>query len=416
MKNMADLFAERKMNRMLKGKTVVIGVTGGIAAYKTAGLASILKKNHCFTEVIMTKNSLNFITPNTFEALTGNRCITDTFDRSHSFDIEHISLAKKADLFIIAPASADIIGKIANGIADDMLSTTVMACRCPVIIAPAMNTRMFENPVVQDNLEKLKRFGYEIIEPDCGYLACGDTGSGKMPEPAVLFEYIKKHLAFEKDMMGIKVLVTAGATQEAIDPVRYITNHSSGKMGYAIAEACMLRGAEVILVSGKTSLNPPEFVKTVPVVSANDMANAVKENYGDCDIIIKAAAVADYTPSEYADSKIKKSDNNMMLQLKRTEDILEWLGKHKKQEQFICGFSMETDNLIENSRKKLIRKNADMIACNSIRQSGAGFQTDTNILTFITSDAEIPLELMSKESAAHRLIDFILSERKKFLQ
>ena len=411
MKNMESLYAERKM-RMLKGKTVVLGVTGGIAAYKIASLASRLRKNHCNVEVIMTENARNFITPNTFEALTGNRCITDTFDRNHSFEIEHISLARKADYFMIAPASADIIGKIAGGIADDMLSTTVMACRCPVSVVPSMNTNMFENPIVQDNIRKLEKFGYNIIQPATGYLACGDTGAGKMPEPEELFSYILKELAFPKDMKGLKVLVTAGATQEAIDPVRYITNHSSGKMGYAIAEACMLRGAETILVSGQTALEPVKFVKNISVVSAADMAEAVKENYSDCDIIIKAAAVADYTPAEYTDRKIKKSDGDMSVKLKRTEDILEWLGKNKSENQFICGFSMETENLIENSRKKLVRKNADMIACNSIAQKGAGFKADTNVLTLITREKQFPLELMSKASASHKLLDFILSEIK----
>lgn len=412
MKSMESSYAERKM-KMLDGKTVILGVTGGIAAYKTAGLASMLKKQHCSTEVIMTKNAGYFITPNTFEALTGNRCITDTFDRNHSFEIEHISLASRADYCMIAPASADIIGKIANGIADDMLTTTVMACRCPVAIAPAMNTAMYENPIVQENLAKLKRLGYIIIEPASGYLACGTTGKGKMPEPDELFSYIEKELAYKKDMQGLKVLVTAGATQEAIDPVRYITNHSSGKMGYAIAKACMLRGADVVLVSGQTALRPIRFVNNISVVSAGDMADAVKSNYSDCDIIIKAAAVADYTPSEYAQSKIKKTDSDMCIKLSRTEDILSWLGSHKSENQFICGFSMETDNLLENSRKKLEKKNADMIACNSIKEQGAGFQGDTNVLTFITKDREKPLELMSKESAAHILLDFILDERNK---
>lgn len=411
MKNMGNLYAERKM-KMLKGKTVVLGVTGGIAAYKIAALASRLRKNHCNVEVIMTENARNFITPNTFEALTGNRCITDTFDRNHSFEIEHISLARKADYFMIAPASADIIGKIAGGIADDMLSTTVMACRCPVSIVPSMNTNMFENPVVQYNIRKLEKFGYNIIQPATGYLACGDTGAGKMPEPEELFSYILKELAFRKDMKGLKVLVTAGATQEAIDPVRYITNHSSGKMGYAIAEACMLRGAETILISGQTALEPVKSVKNISVVSAADMAEAVKENYKECDIIIKAAAVADYTPEKYTDRKIKKSDGDMYVKLKRTEDILEWLGKNKSENQFVCGFSMETENLIENSRKKLVRKNADMIACNSIAQKGAGFGTDTNVLTFITREKQLRLELMSKSSASHKLLDFILAEIK----
>jgi phosphopantothenoylcysteine decarboxylase/phosphopantothenate--cysteine ligase len=413
MKNMESLYAERKLEKMLDGRTVVLGVTGGIAAYKVAGLASMLRKQHCSTEVIMTENAMKFITPNTFEALTGNRCITDTFDRNHSFDIEHISLAKKADFFMIAPASADIIGKIANGIADDMLSTTVMACKCPVAIAPAMNTRMYENPIVHDNIEKLRRFGYIIIEPSSGYLACGDTGAGKMPEPEELFSYIEKELAYKKDMQGLRVLVTAGATQESIDPVRYITNHSSGKMGYSIAKACMLRGADVVLISGKTALEPVRFIKNISVTSAKDMADAVKNSYSDCDIIIKAAAVADYTPAEYTDAKIKKSDSDMSIRLSRTEDILSWLGKNKSPNQFICGFSMETDNLLENSRNKLAKKNADMIACNSIREKGAGFQTDTNILTLITAEKEIPLELMSKDSASHILLDFILSERNK---
>ncbi len=392
-------------------KTVVIGVTGGIAAYKMPNLASLLKKSGYNIEVILTENACNFVTPHTFEALTGNRCITDTFDRNHSFDIEHISLSKKADCFVIAPATANIIGKIANGIADDMLSTTVMSCKCPVIIVPSMNTNMLENPIVQSNIEKLRSFGYEVIDSDEGRLACGVVGKGKMPEPSEIFKHIQRHIECEKDMKGLKVLVTAGATQEALDPVRYITNHSTGKMGYAIAEACMLRGAEVTLISGKTALEPLKFVKNISVTSALDMFNAIKENYAENDIIIKSAAVADYTPSEYCNSKIKKSDNDMILELSRTNDILAWLGKNKSEKQFVCGFSMETDNLIENSRKKLLKKNADMIACNSISQAGAGFGTDTNIITFITEDKEIHLEIMSKKSVAHKLMDFILTLR-----
>ena len=393
---------------MLKGKTVVLGVTGSIAAYKMANVASMLKKLHCNVEVIMTKNAVNFINPITFETLTGNKCLIDTFDRNFQFQVEHISLAKRADLLMVAPASANIIGKLANGIADDMLTTTALACTCQKIIAPAMNTNMFENPIVQDNLKILEHYGYEVIDPAVGYLACGDTGAGKMPEPETLLNYILRECACEKDMKGLKVLVTAGPTQEAIDPVRYITNHSSGKMGYAIAKMAMLRGADVTLVSGRTALTPPPFVRVVPVVTARDMYEAVTSVSQEQDIIIKAAAVADYRPASVSDEKIKKKDDDMSIALERTDDILKYLGEHKPDGQFLCGFSMETENMIGNSRVKLIRKNLDMVAANNVKMAGAGFQGDTNVLTLITQDEEVSLPLMSKEDAAGKILDKIL--------
>lgn len=393
---------------MLTGKTVVLAVTGSIAAYKIATLARMLKKLHCNVHVLMTQNATNFINPITLETLTQNKCLIDTFDRNFQYSVEHVALAKQADLVMIAPASANVIGKIANGIADDMLTTTVMACPCKKMVSPAMNHNMYHNPIVQDNIEKLRRFGYEIVEPATGMLANGDSGDGRMPEPEELLEYILKEIAFEKDLKGKKVLVTAGATREAIDPVRFITNHSSGKMGFALAKAAMLRGAEVTLVAAHAEVAPPPFVKVVPVVSAEDMFNAVTAHSDDYDIIIKAAAVADYTPVTTADSKLKKSDDDMSIALKRTKDILKHLGEHKRAGQFICGFSMETDNVIENSRRKLASKNCDMICANSLRTAGAGFGTDTNIITLITKDNQTELELMSKEKAAHIILDNIL--------
>lgn len=393
---------------MLTGKTVVLAVTGSIAAYKIATLARMLKKLHCNVHVLMTQNATNFINPITLETLTQNKCLIDTFDRNFQYSVEHVALAKQADLVMIAPASANVIGKIANGIADDMLTTTVMACPCKKMVSPAMNHNMYHNPIVQDNIEKLRKFGYEIVEPAAGMLANGDSGDGRMPEPEELLEYILKEIAFEKDLKGKKVLVTAGATREAIDPVRFITNHSSGKMGFALAKAAMLRGAEVTLVAAHAEVAPPPFVNVVPVVSAEDMFNAVASHSDDYDIIIKAAAVADYTPVTTADSKLKKSDDEMSIALKRTKDILKYLGEHKREGQFICGFSMETDNVIENSRKKLASKNCDMICANSLRTAGAGFGTDTNIITLITKDNQTELELMSKEKAAHIILDNIL--------
>lgn len=396
---------------MLEGKTVLLGVTGSIAAYKIAYLASMLKKQQADVHVLMTRNATNFINPITFETLTGNKCLVDTFDRNFQFQVEHVSIAKKADVVMIAPASANVIGKLAHGIADDMLTTTIMACRCKKFISPAMNTNMFENPIVQDNLKILEHYGYEVIDPAVGYLACGDTGAGKMPEPETLLNYILRECACEKDMKGLKVLVTAGPTQEAIDPVRYITNHSSGKMGYAIAKMAMLRGADVTLVSGRTALAPPPFVKVVPVVTARDMYEAVTSVSQEQDIIIKAAAVADYRPASVSDEKIKKKDDDMSIALERTDDILKYLGEHKPDGQFLCGFSMETENMIGNSRVKLTRKNLDMVAANNVKMAGAGFQGDTNVLTLITQDEEVSLPLMSKEDAAGKILDKILLER-----
>lgn len=395
---------------MLKGKTVVLGVTASIAAYKIASLASALVKLHADVHVIMTKNATNFINPITFETLTSNKCLVDTFDRNFQFNVEHVSLAKKADVFMVAPASANVIGKIANGIADDMLTTTIMACKCKKFISPAMNTNMFENPIVQDNLKKLQHYGYEIIDPACGYLACGDTGTGKMPEPETLLSYILREIALEKDMVGTKVLITAGPTQESLDPVRFITNHSTGKMGYAIAENCMRRGAEVTLVSGPVSIAPPPFVKVVNVKSAADMAEAVKACYEEQQIIIKTAAVADYRPAHVADEKIKKKEGDNVLELERTEDILAYIGAHKQPGQFICGFSMETENMLENSRAKLERKNVDMIVANNLKVAGAGFGVDTNVVTFITKDECVENEIMSKADVAGAIVDFILTK------
>ena len=396
---------------MLEGKTVLLGVTGSIAAYKIAYLASMLKKQQADVHVLMTRNATNFINPITFETLTGNKCLVDTFDRNFQFQVEHVSIAKKADVVMIAPASANVIGKLAHGIADDMLTTPIMACRCKKFISPAMNTNMFENPIVQDNLKTLEHYGYEVINPAVGYLACGDTGAGKMPEPETLLNYILRECACEKDMKGLKVLVTAGPTQEAIDPVRYITNHSSGKMGYAIAKMAMLRGADVTLVSGRTALAPPPFVRVVPVVTARDMYEAVTSVSQEQDIIIKAAAVADYRPASVSDEKIKKKDDDMSIALERTDDILKYLGEHKPDGQFLCGFSMETENMIGNSRVKLTRKNLDMVAANNVKMAGAGFQGDTNVLTLITQDEEVSLPLMSKEDAAGKILDKILLER-----
>ena len=393
---------------MLKGKTVLLGITGSIAAYKIAYLASALHKLHADVHVLMTENATNFINPITFETLTGNKCLVDTFDRNFQFQVEHVSIAKKADVVMIAPASANVIGKLANGLADDMLTTTVMACRCQKILAPAMNTAMYENPVVQDNIRKLQTYGYEVITPASGYLACGDTGAGKMPEPETLLEYLLKEAAFQKDLAGKKLLVTAGPTQEAIDPVRCLTNHSSGKMGYAIAKMAMLRGAEVTLVSGPTAIEPPLFVKVVPVTSARDMFEAVTGLSDEQDIIIKAAAVADYRPKQVSEDKVKKKDDQASIELERTDDILKYLGQHKKQGQFLCGFSMETRDMLRNSRAKLEKKNLDMVAANNLKVEGAGFQRDTNVLTLITQDEEVSLPLMSKEDAALKILDKIL--------
>ena len=393
----------------LEGKTVLLGVTGSIAAYKIAYLASTLKKRRADVHVLMTKNATNFINPITFETLTGNKCLVDTFDRNFQFQVEHVSIAKKADVVMIAPASANVIGKLAHGIADDMLTTTIMACKCKKFISPAMNTNMFENPVVQDNLKILEHYGYEVITPASGYLACGDTGAGKMPEPETLLAYIEREAACEKDLKGKKILVTAGPTQESIDPVRYITNHSSGKMGYAIAKAAMLRGADVTLVSGRTAIEPPMFVKVVPVVTAKDMYEAVTSVSDEQDIIIKAAAVADYRPAKVSDEKVKKSDGQMSIELERTDDILKFLGEHKRDGQFLCGFSMETQNVIGNSRAKLTKKNLDMVAANNVKVEGAGFQGDTNVLTLITQDEEVSLPLMSKEDAALKILDKIVT-------
>ncbi len=398
---------------MLKNKTVLLGVTGSIAAYKIANLARMLKKLNCTVHVLMTRNATEFINPITFETLTGNKCLIDTFDRNFQYSVEHVALAKQADVVMIAPASANVIGKIANGIADDMLTTTVMACPCHKIISPAMNHNMFHNPIVQDNLAKLERFGYEIIKPDTGMLANGDIGDGRMPEEAVLLEYILKTIAYEKDLTGKKILITAGATQEAIDPVRFITNHSTGKMGFAIAKAAMYRGADVTVIAGHTEVDPPMFVNLIRVKSAQDMFEAVTANSNQFDIIIKSAAVADYTPVTTAENKIKKSDSDSSIQLKRTQDILKYLGEHKPEHQFLCGFSMETENVLENSRKKLTSKNCDLICANSLTTEGAGFGTDTNVLTLITKDYCVLLPKISKEEAAHEILNKILKEINK---
>ena len=394
---------------MLEGKTVLLGVTGSIAAYKIAYLASALKKLHAQVHVLMTQNATNFINPITFETLTGNKCLVDTFDRNFQFNVEHVSIAKQADVVMIAPASANVIGKLAHGIADDMLTTTIMACKCKKIVSPAMNTNMYENPIVQDNLAILQHYGYEVIEPASGYLACGDTGAGKMPEPEMLLDYILKEIAKEKDFLGRKVLVTAGPTQESIDPVRYITNHSSGKMGYALAKAAMLRGADVTLVSGPCAIEPPPFVKLVPVVTAKEMFDAVTSRSFEQDIIIKAAAVADYRPANVYEEKVKKHDSQMSIELEKTDDILGYLGEHRVPGQFLCGFSMETQNMIGNSRAKLGKKHLDMVAANNLKVAGAGFQGDTNVLTLITQDEDVSLQLMSKEDAANVILDKILS-------
>lgn len=390
---------------MLEGKCVVLGVTGSIAAYKIANLASALKKLHADVEVIMTKNATNFINPITFETLTGHKCLVDTFDRNFSFQVEHVSIAKKADVLLVAPASANVIGKMAHGIADDMLTTTALACRCPKIVAPAMNTNMYENPMVQDNIACLKQYGMEVITPDSGYLACGDTGAGKMPEPEVLLQYILRTIACEKDLAGKRVLVTAGPTREAIDPVRFISNHSTGKMGYAVARCAMLRGADVTLISGPVALTPPPFVELISVESAAQMYDAVMERAPEADIIIKSAAVADYTPAEISPEKIKKMEGDSALPLVRTRDILGELGQRRRDNQFICGFAMETEHLLDNARAKLEKKNVDMIVANSLRQEGAGFGVDTNIATLITKAGVRELPMMSKEALASVILD-----------
>lgn len=392
---------------MLKGKTVVLAVTGSIAAYKIASLASSLVKLHADVQVLMTKNATNFITPITFETLTGNKCLVDTFDRNFEFSVEHVSLAKKADVVMIAPASANVIGKLAHGIADDMLTTTILACKCKKIISPAMNTNMYENPIVQDNLKILENYGFEVIQPAVGLLACKDIGAGKMPEPEVLLEYILKEVAYEKDLTGKKILVTAGPTQEAVDPVRYLTNHSTGKMGYAIAKVCSFRGADVTLVTGKTNIPKPLFVNTVEITTARDMFEAVTERFADQDIVIKAAAVADYRPRQVSEEKVKKSDDALSIELERTDDILKYLGEHKRTDQFLCGFSMETENMLGNSRAKLVKKNLDMIVANNLKVPGAGFAGDTNVVTLITQDEETELPLLSKEETAVQILDKI---------
>ena len=393
---------------MLKGKTVVLGVTGSIAAYKMANVASMLVKLHADMHVIMTENACQFITPVTFETLTGNKCMVDTFDRNFQFHVAHISIAKKADVFLVAPASANVIGKLANGIADDMLTTTAMACTCQKIVAPAMNTNMYHNPILQDNLKKLEGYGFTVIAPEKGLLACRDIGDGKMPSEDVLVGHILREIAHEKDLAGMKVIVTAGPTQESVDPVRYITNHSTGKMGYELAKAAMLRGAEVTLVSGVTNLEPPMFVDYVQVKSAGDMFEAMKSRFLDNDIIIKAAAVADYKPKSYSDEKTKKKDGEMSIELDRTQDILKYLGEHRREGQFYCGFSMETQNMLENSRVKLDKKNIDMVVANNLKIAGSGFGTDTNVVTMISKEEEIQLELLSKAEVAHKILDEIL--------
>ena len=397
---------------MLKGKNVVLGVSGGIAAYKIANLASKLVKNHANVHVIMTENATNFINPITFETLTGNRCIVDTFDRNFEFNVEHVSLAKLADIFLIAPATANVIGKINAGIADDMLTTTVMATTCPVIISPAMNTNMYKNPITQRNINSLKEYGYKFIEPKAGRLACDDEGVGRMPEIEELYDAICDELLFEKKLIGKRVLVTAGPTVEAIDPVRFISNHSTGKMGYAIARVAAAMGAEVTLVSGPTSIEPPTRVNTINIESARDMFEAVKDNLDESDIVIKSAAVADYTPCEYADEKIKKSDEDISIKLKRTDDILAYIGENKRDNQFVCGFSMETENMLENSKAKLKKKNVDMIVANNIKVEGAGFATDTNVVTFIKENEVKELPIMSKFDVAYELLKNISNDIK----
>ena len=398
---------------ILKNKTVLLGVTGCIAAYKSATLASLLVKAGAEVHVIMTENATNFINPITFETLTSQKCIIDTFDRDFEFDVKHVSLAQKADVIMVAPATANVIAKLAHGLADDMLTTTILASKAPKIISPAMNTGMYENPVTQDNIKTLEKYGMEVITPASGRLACGDVGAGKMPEPEVLFEHIVRACACEKDMKGLKVLVTAGPTQEAIDPVRYITNHSSGKMGYSIAKACMLRGADVTLVTGKTAIKPPMFTNVVSITSAQDMYEAVTSRSNEMDIIIKSAAVADYRPSNVATEKVKKKDGDMAIPLERTNDILKHLGENKKEGQFLCGFSMETENMLENSKAKLVKKNLDMIVANNLKVEGAGFQGDTNIVTLITTESVTELPIMTKEEVAFSLLDEILKLRNK---
>ena len=395
---------------MFKGKNIVLAVTGSIAAYKIANLASMLMKQHCKVTVMMTQNATNFINPITFETLTGNKCLVDTFDRNFQYSVEHVSLAKETDVVLVAPASANVIAKMAHGLADDMLTTTILACECKKIIAPAMNTHMYHNPIVQDNLKILEKYGMEVIKPDYGYLACGDIGDGKMPSEETLFSYIEKEIAREKDLLGKKILITAGPTRESIDPVRYITNHSSGKMGYAIAKSAMLRGADVTLVSGVVDIKAPNFVKVIPIVSAQDMFEAVKANYEEQDIIIKAAAVADYTPENVATEKVKKKDGDMSISLKRTQDILAFLGQNRKENQFLCGFSMETEHMLENSKAKLEKKNVDMIVANNLKQAGAGFGTNTNVVTFITREEVKELPLMSKENVGHAILDEIIQK------
>lgn len=394
---------------MLKNKTILLGVTGGIAAYKAASLASALVKQHACVEVVMTANATRFIPPLTFEQLTGNRCAVDTFDRNFPHKVEHIALADKTDLVLIAPATANVCAKLAHGIADDMLTTTVLACRCPKLIAPAMNTKMYENPVTQDNLAILRRYGWEVIPPALGRLACGALGPGKLPEPDLLVQHVLRAAALPHDLAGKRVLVTAGPTQEALDPVRFISNHSTGKMGYAIAKMAAFRGAETVLISGPTALDPPPFVETVPVVSAQEMFDAVTERHEQSDLIIMAAAVADYAPVHAADEKLKKSDAGLSLPLRRTRDILSWLGEHRRPGQLLCGFSMETRDLIENSRKKLESKGADLICANNLKQAGAGFGVDTNLLTLISATGITELPLLSKEEAANRVLDALLA-------
>lgn len=396
---------------LLRGKTILLGVTGGIAAYKAAYLASALHKQGCHVHVLMTQNATNFINPITFESLTGNKCLVDTFDRNFQFQVEHVSIAKAADLCLIAPATANVIAKMAHGLADDMLTTTVLACQCKKLISPAMNTRMYENPITQDNLNILRKYGFTVIEPSSGYLACGDTGVGKFPDPEVILEYVYQELEYAKDMVGLHVLVTAGPTQESIDPVRYITNHSTGKMGYALAQNAARRGATVTLVTGPTALKPPAFVDVVPITTAQEMFEAVASRSEQQDILVKAAAVADYRPALVHEEKMKKQDSDCSLALERTTDILQYLGEHRRPGQFLCGFSMETQNMLENSRKKLAKKHADMIVANNLKVSGAGFGTDTNIVTLITAETEMELPQLSKEETASRIFDHILEIR-----
>jgi phosphopantothenoylcysteine decarboxylase/phosphopantothenate--cysteine ligase len=396
---------------MLKGKRIILGVSGSIAAYKIANLASALVKLHADVHVVMTKNATNFIHPITFETLTGNKCLVDTFDRNFEYSVEHVELAKSADVLMVAPATANVIGKMAHGLADDMLTTTILACQCPKIVAPAMNTRMFRNSIVQDNIKLLKCYGIEVIDPASGYLACGDTGEGKMPEPEILLQYILKALVVKKDLEGVNVLVSAGPTREAIDPVRYITNHSTGKMGYAVARAAAMRGAHVTLVSGPTEIDPPPFVEVVDVVSAEEMFKAITSRASKQDIIIKTAAVADYRPAVVATEKVKKKDGDMSIHLERTKDILAYLGEHKREGQFLCGFSMETENMLENSITKLVKKNLDMVIANNLKVEGAGFGTNTNVVTVITRKGGEQLPLMSKDEVADKILDAIIKER-----